>query len=93
MKTRYDPYLCLEDQTYISEEMEELLYERWLEKVKKEADEKEERERKLRQDLWNLFFIANICFLHDREHCCECRVYATATCPSAKEESTLPNDF
>lgn len=73
----------------MSEEMEELLYERWLEKMKKSA----ERQRKLQQDLWNLFFIANICFLHDREHCCECRVYATATCPSAKEESTLPNDF
>jgi hypothetical protein len=89
MKTRFDPYLCLEDQTYISEELEELLYERWLQKMNQEAEKK----AKMLRDLWNLFFVGNICILHDQELCNECRVYGTGTCPSAKEEGRLPHDF
>lgn len=72
---------------YISDELQELLYSRWLSKMREEN----EKRRKLRQALWNMFFISNICFLHDREYCGECRVHATATCPSVKEE--LPHDF
>ena len=89
MKSRIDPYLCLEDQTYMSKELEELLYERWIQKMKQE----EEKKAQLLRDLWNLFFIGNICHLHDREYCNECRVYGTGTCPSANEEGTLPHDF
>lgn len=75
----------MEDEMYISDELRELLYERWLSRYEKSVEEEREKRRKLRQELWNLFFIANICFLHDREYCCECRRYATATC--------LPDDF
>ena len=58
--------------------------------MKKSIEEENERRRKLRQDLWNLFFVANICYTHDREFCCECRKHATATCPSVE---ALPYDF
>lgn len=75
----------MEDEMYISDELRELLYERWLSRYEKSVEEEREKRRKLRQELWNLFFIVNICFLHDREYCCECRRYATATC--------LPDDF
>lgn len=91
--SRIDPYLQMEDEMYISDELRELLYQRWLSKMKKSVEEENERRRKLRQELWDLFFIANICYAHDREYCCECRVHATATCPSVKEEVTLPYDF
>ena len=101
-----NPYTQMEDEMYISDELRELLYERWLsryeksvleenkrrEEENKRREEESERRRKLREELWNTFFILNICFLHDRECCCECRVHATATCPSALEED-LPNNF
>lgn len=89
----------MEDEMYISDELRELLYQRWLSRYEKSVleentrrEEEREKRRKLRQELWNTFFILNICFLHDRECCCECRAHATATCPSALEEG-LPNDF
>lgn len=82
----------MEDELYIDDELQELLYQRWLLKYRKSVEEEREKRRKLRQELWNLFFIANICFLHDREYCGECRAHATATCPSALEEG-LPDDF
>ena len=90
---RINPYREMEDQLYMSDELQELLYQRWLSKMRKSIDEENERRRKLRQDLWNLFFIANICYIHDREYCGECRVHATATCPSVIEEVRLPHDF
>ena len=83
----------MEDELYISDELRELLYERWLSRYEKSVREENERRRKLREELWNLFFVANICFLHDRHYCGECRVHATATCPSVREEVSLPNDF
>jgi hypothetical protein len=91
--SRINAYSQMEDEMYISDELAELLYNRWFAKMKKSVEEENERRRKLRQELWNLFFIANICFLHDREYCGECRVHATATCPSVKEEVHLPHDF
>jgi hypothetical protein len=83
----------MEDEMYISDELQELLYQRWLSKMRKSVEEENNRRAKLRQELWNLFFVANICHIHDREYCGECRVHATATCPSVKEEVSLPNDF
>jgi hypothetical protein len=82
----------MEDELYIDDELQELLYQRWLSRYEKSVmeenrrrEEENKRREELRQELWNMFFIANICFLHDREYCCECRKYATATC--------LPDDF
>lgn len=75
MKNQYSIHNRMEDELYMSEELEELLYTRWVLKMREDM----EKRRKLRQALWNLFFIANICFLHDREFCHECRVHATAT--------------
>lgn len=84
---RINPYSMMEDEMYETEELQELLYAKLLVKLK----EKEEEEARMRQELWNLFFAANICFLHDREWCAECRVYGKGICPSAREE--LPHDF
>jgi hypothetical protein len=91
--SRINAYSQMEDEMYISDELAELLYERWLTKMRESVEKENERRRKLRQDLWNVFFIANICYTHDREYCGECRVHATATCPSVKEEVHLPHDF
>ena len=93
MKNHYSIHNRMADELYISEELEDLLYTRWVLKMRKSIDEENERRRKLRQDLWNVFFFGNICYTHDRHYCGECRVHATATCPSVKEECSLPHDF
>ena len=81
------------DELYVSKELEELLYQRWLLKMREDYQRKQKEEAEKRKALWDLFFIHNICFLHDRDFCNECRVHATATCPSVKEEYNLPHDF
>lgn len=83
----------MEDELYISDELQELLYKRWLLKMRESIEKENERRRKLRENLWNLFFVGHICIMHDKEYCGECRVHATATCPSVKEEVSLPYDF
>jgi hypothetical protein len=84
----------MEDELYISEELEEMMYTHWLLKMRKDLERKQKEEAEKRRALWELFFIANICYLHDREGCPECRRYGLGICPSAKEEGyTLPHDF
>lgn len=84
----------MEDEYYMSEELEELVYTRWLLKMRADYQRKQKEEAEKRRALWELFFLHNICFLHDRDFCNECRVHATGTCPSSKEEGyTLPHDF
>jgi hypothetical protein len=83
MKSQHiNAYSRLDDELYVSDELEELLYAKWLLKVKKEEDQKEQQ----RQARWNLFFSGSLCHLHDRYGCRECRVYGLGLCPSAKEE-------
>lgn len=79
----------LEDETYESEELQDLLYARWV--LRREENEK--KEAIAREELWKLFFCGNLCFLHDREWCRECAVYGEGRCPSTREECTLPHDF
>ena len=67
---------------YESEELQELLHEKLLLRQK----QKEEEAAKQRQELWALFFVANICYIHDRDGCAECSSYGRGICPSAKEE-------
>lgn len=84
----------MEDELYISSELEELLYSRWLSKMREDYQRKQKEKEEKRKALWDLFFIAGICHLHDREQCPECRVYGLGICPSVKEEGyTLPDDF
>ena len=85
---RNNAYSRLDDELYVSEELEELLYERWIAKMRAEEEER----AKLRRALWDLFFVGGVCHIHDREGCPECRVYGLGICPSAKEEG-LPHDF
>lgn len=83
----------MEDELYISDELQELAYERWLLNMRKSVEEENERRRTLRQQLWDIFFLSNICYIHDCEYCAECRVHATATCPSVVDVVILPHDF
>lgn len=71
----------MDDEMYVSEELAELLHKRWISKLREDY----QRKQKEKRALWDLFFIANICYLHDRDFCCECQKYATAT--------KLPDDF
>ena len=79
---RINAHSRLDDELYVSEELQELLYSQWILKLKKE----EEKKAQQRQALWNLFFSGSLCHLHDRYGCPECRVYGLGICPSAKEE-------
>lgn len=83
MKSIYiNAYSRLEDELYMSDELEELLYSRWLLKLKQEE---EERARQCRVR-WNRYFWGGVCLVHDRTGCAECSTYARGECPSAKEE-------
>jgi hypothetical protein len=84
---RINPYSRLDDEMYITEELEELLYALRLSKLREEEDKKAQQ----RQALWNTFFSGSLCHIHDRYGCRECRVYGLGICPSAKEE--LPHYF
>lgn len=79
---RINAYSRLDDELYMSEELEELLYQQRLLKLKKEEEQKAQQ----RQALWNLFFSGSLCHLHDRYGCRECRVYGLGICPSTNEE-------
>jgi hypothetical protein len=83
----------MEDELYVSEELEELMYTHWLLKMREDYQRKQKEEADKRRALWELFFIANTCYLHDQEGCPECRTYGTATCCSFKEDYNLPHDF
>ena len=72
----------LEDELYESEELQDLLYTQWV--LKLEIKQKEEA--RLQQELWKLFFVGDVCFLHDRTWCSECSVYGRGECPSTREE-------
>lgn len=85
--TRLHIERLLEDEMYESEDLQDLLYARWILK----RQETERKQEIARQELWNLFFSGNLCFLHDKEWCRECSVYGRGICPSAREE--LPHDF
>jgi hypothetical protein len=87
--TRINIYSRLDDELYMSEELEELLYQRWFLKVKKQEEQKT-RELWAR---WRMYFCGGMCLAHDRDRCPQCLSYARGECPSLREENYLPHDF
>lgn len=79
---RTNPLRRLEDELYMSNELEELLYQQWLLQLKKE----EQENARVHQIRLKMYFWGGVCLSHDRTHCPECSSYARGECPSSKEE-------